>query len=85
VDGDGFGNACDADFDGDGYVGVTDFARIREAYGTEAGDPGYDAVVDFDGDGAVAWNDYGSFRRRIGRRPGPSALACGGALDCYGD
>jgi hypothetical protein len=85
VDGDGFGNACDADFDEDGFVGLEDFGRFREAYGTVAGDAGYDPEVDFDGNGAVGLHDYSTFRRMLGGRPGPSAIACDGTLGCYGN
>jgi arylsulfatase A-like enzyme len=82
VDGDGFGNLCDGDFDDDGVVGFGDFEAMKRAFGSPAGDPDYDLEVDLTGDGLVAWDDLMPFVRMWGRRPGPSGIACGGALDC---
>jgi len=82
TDADGFGNACDGDFDGDGWAGFSDYLRIHRAFGTRLGDPGYDEHVDLDGNGAVGGVDVQRFRQTWQTRPGPSGVACGGQLDC---
>jgi hypothetical protein len=67
-DGDGYGNACDADFDGDGIVGFRDLARLR------AGFLGHDEHLDLDGDGVVSFGDLARLRAALLRPPGPSGL-----------
>jgi len=69
TDGDGFGNICDADLDGDGRVGFGDFGMFRAAFGTTNPD------ADFDGDGRVGFSDFGIFRAMFGSAPGPSGVA----------
>ena len=71
TDGDGFGNACDTDFDGDGLVDLSDYSVFRSRFGT-LGDLTNDA--DFTGDGSVNLSDYSIFRSTFGSTPGPSAL-----------
>jgi hypothetical protein len=82
TDHDGYGNACDPDLDGDGAVGLSDFAAVRMAFGSALGDARYDADADFDADGAVGLTDFGLLRSRFGSEPGPSGLACAGAPPC---
>jgi 1,4-alpha-glucan branching enzyme len=72
ADGDGFGNACDADLNNDGVVGIPDFAIFLQHFG------GSDALADFDGDGSVGAWDFVFFRQSLGLAPGPSGLACAG-------
>ncbi len=74
TDGDGVGNACDADFDGDGVVGVSDWIRVWMAYSSLAGDPGYDPDLDLDGDGSIGGVDLLGVQRGFGQPPGPSGL-----------
>jgi len=81
-DQDGYGNLCDADFDGDGGVGSLDFGLLRSAFQTQPGDPGWNPDVDTDGDGAVGLLDYGRFRKAYGGPPGPSGLGCAGTPPC---
>lgn len=70
VDGDGFGNVCDADLDDNGFVNFVDLALFRSAFGS--GDP----EADFDGNGGIVnFVDLAIFRSRFGQAPGPSALA----------
>jgi FtsP/CotA-like multicopper oxidase with cupredoxin domain len=69
TDNDGFGNICDADLDGDGRVGFSDFGIFRAAFGTTNPD------ADFDGDGRVGFSDFGIFRAMFGGEPGPSGTA----------
>jgi len=68
TDGDGYGNVCDADLDGDLQTNLFDFSLFRTAYLT----PGPDA--DFNGDGTVNLVDYSAFRQMYLSPPGPSAL-----------
>ncbi len=68
TDGDGFGNRCDADFNGDGLVTLSDYSVFRSKFGTA------DPDADFNGDGLVTLSDYSSFRALFGKAPGPSAL-----------
>ncbi len=64
---DGFGNACDADLNGDGQVNLADFAEFRASFGTSGKD------ADLNGDGFVNLSDFSLFRARFGSVPGPSA------------
>jgi hypothetical protein len=67
ADGDGFGNACDADFNGDGAVNFADLATFRTRFGTR------DAQADLTADGVVNFADLARVRELFGRAPGPSA------------
>jgi uncharacterized protein (DUF1800 family) len=65
-DGDGFGNACDPDFNNDGIVNARDLATFRNRFG------GTDANADFNGDGRVNSIDLAIFKQYYGKVPGPS-------------
>ncbi len=82
ADRDGFGNACDADLDGDGVVGGSDWARLVRAFQAAAGDARYDAAADLDADGLVGASDWLQIYRAFGAPPGPSGLACAGTVPC---
>jgi len=69
TDGDGYGNVCDADLDGDLLTNLVDYNLFRAAYLT----PGPDA--DFNGDGTVNLLDFSAFRLMYLSPPGPSALS----------
>jgi len=73
-DGDGFGNACDPDFDNDGMVGIRDFMVLLQAWGSQSGDAGYDPAVDLSGDNVIGSSDYWILTTRYGKPPGPSAF-----------
>jgi Thrombospondin type 3 repeat len=75
TDGDGIGNACDPDFDGDCTVNFVDLGIMKTAFF------GSDADVDLDGDGFVNFVDLGILKRLFFCRPGPSGVAnaCAGA------
>ena len=47
-DRDGYGNACDADFDQNGTVGGSDFTAFAAAFGSVEGDAAYSSVIDCD-------------------------------------
>lgn len=66
ADGDGFGNACDADFNGDRRVDALDEAIIRQAHGSSVGQPAFLPAADMDGDGRISALDMTRFRRRLG-------------------
>jgi cytochrome c peroxidase len=77
TDADGFGNMCDADFNGDNVVNVIDYGVFRTEWLASA--PGSVPYVDadhadFNGDGTVNVPDYGIFRNSWLGTPGPSAL-----------
>lgn len=76
---DGFGNACDADYDGDADVDGDDLAIFQAAFATQSGDEAYDPNCDHDGDGVVGIPDYGVLNTLFSLPPGPSGLGCAGA------
>lgn len=69
ADGDGYGNACDADFNNDGIVNVVDLGYLRTVFFTA------DPVADLDGNGTVNVVDLGLMRTLFFQAPGPSAYA----------
>jgi hypothetical protein len=75
-DSDGIGDACDADLDGDGIVGTADRVLLYKAFGSRAGQPGYEARCDFDGDGVVGLIDRALLEKSFGAPPGPSGRVC---------
>jgi hypothetical protein len=79
---DGFGNACDADYDNDGSVGLGDFGIFSAAYGATASDDHYDARADHDANDVVALDDFGTFSQLWESAPGPSGLSCAGSVPC---
>jgi hypothetical protein len=73
TDGDGFGNACDCDFDQNGFCNIADFTIFRDAFRT-IWDWEY-VDTDMDGNGAVNIADFSLFRDGFVRGvPGPSGL-----------
>ena len=81
-DADGFGNACDADFDQSGAVGFGDFIQLRAAFETQPGDLRYQAEFDLSGGPTIGIADLQRFARLLGGTPGPSALLCAGSDGC---
>jgi hypothetical protein len=67
--GDGYGNACDADLNDDGVVNGLDVGPFTAEFGTAGPD------ADFNGDGVVNGLDAGTFTNAFGQAPGPSGLA----------
>lgn len=76
---DGYGNACDADFDNNGVVGASDFNIFRIAY-TGAYNP--DVDMDCSGPPSNGITDYNLFGLHFLTPPGPSGLACAGTIPC---
>ncbi|MEL7240241.1 MAG: thrombospondin type 3 repeat-containing protein, partial [Planctomycetota bacterium] len=63
---DGFGNRCDADFNGDLIVNFIDLGKMRSTFFTS------DADTDLDGDGVVNFVDLGILRTLFFQTPGPA-------------
>ncbi|RMG28536.1 MAG: hypothetical protein D6721_08165 [Gammaproteobacteria bacterium] len=66
-DGDGYGNACDADMNNDGYTNGLDLPLLIQAFAAR------DPAFDFNGDGYVNGLDIGYLGQLFFRPPGPSA------------
>ena len=73
VDGDGFGNACDADYNNDGVVGIPDFDLLRAQFGKTSADPTFNPTLDLDGNGAIGISDFNALRGFLNQAPGPSS------------
>ena len=69
TDADGYGNACDADFNNDLMVNGLDVGPFISQFGTAGPD------ADFNGDGLVNGLDIGPFVDMYGQPPGPSGQA----------
>ncbi|MBW2107067.1 MAG: thrombospondin type 3 repeat-containing protein [Deltaproteobacteria bacterium] len=61
ADGDGIGDVCEGDCDGDGKVGASDLPYVAEAYGASGGVPETAWPADLDGDGDVDGKDLAGF------------------------
>jgi hypothetical protein len=79
---DGYGNACDADYDDDDSVGVQDFGILSGAYGASTGEPHFDEDVDADGDGFIGIEEFALLSNSWSDPPGPSGLSCAGSIPC---
>jgi hypothetical protein len=69
-DGDGFGNACDADLNNDGVVNALDLAMFRQAFGSQRGQPNFNERADMNGDGRINALDLALFQARFGKPVG---------------
>ncbi len=67
TDGDGFGNACDADLNNDGIVNFIDLSVFSGLF------LGPDTVADFNGDGSVNFLDLIIMQNQFFLPPGPAA------------
>jgi hypothetical protein len=76
TDGDGFGNACDADYNGDGIVGAPDLGALGRAFGATRADPRYHPDLDSDGDGVIGSSELLVLARSFLKAPGPAGSAC---------
>lgn len=68
MDGDGFGNLCDPDLNGDGVVNFSDLAEMRRHFFETGG------AADLDGSGAVNFADLAILREDFFQAPGPSGV-----------
>jgi hypothetical protein len=71
TNGDGYGNICDPDFNGDGVVNINDLNRLKARLNIT---PVVDVDTDLDGNGAVNINDLNRLKSFLGKPPGPSGL-----------
>ncbi|MEL7447924.1 MAG: alpha/beta hydrolase-fold protein [Pseudomonadota bacterium] len=69
TNGDGFGNACDADLDNDCVVNFADLGTMKSVFFTG------DADADMDGDGAVNFSDLGLMKAAFFAAPGTSGVS----------
>jgi hypothetical protein len=75
ADHDGYGNACDPDFDQDGLVAASDRATLEASLGSS------DRSTDLDGDGVVDTADLAILDAFLDEPPGPTGVAP--AVDLY--
>jgi hypothetical protein len=68
TDGDGIGNACDADLDQNCAVNFLDLGAFKSRFLTN------DPHADFNGDGLVNFGDLGVLKKQFFRAPGPSGV-----------
>lgn len=75
---DGYGNACDADWDNNGIVGVQDLGLYQTHLFHPAGTDPLDAEIDCQEppNGVVGVQDMGCWMVGFGGPPGPSGLYC---------
>jgi hypothetical protein len=74
---DGFGNACDADWNDDGIVGGGDFLEFSAAFGSTPVDANWQPLVDSNCDDVIGGADFLLFSAQFSTGvPGPSGLAC---------
>jgi len=77
TDNDGFGNACDPDYDNNGAVGASDILALGRAFGAKASDPApnrYDPDLDKDGDGVIGTPEVLLAGPCFSKLPGQSGL-----------
>ena len=83
---DGYGNACDADYDNNGVINSVDFNPLfLEAFNAQdPADVSNYLDFDFNGDGVVDGADFTFFNNAfsVGGPSGPSGLSCAGTIPC---
>ena len=75
TNGDGYGNACDADLNNDGIVNFGDLGIQKDAFFSQPGDPNFNADAELDGNQVVNFGDLGILKTQFFGPPGPSAVA----------
>ncbi|NND61420.1 MAG: peptidoglycan DD-metalloendopeptidase family protein [Gammaproteobacteria bacterium] len=73
--GDGYGNACDADINDDGIVNFADLNQLKLAMFSAVGDANWNPAADFDGSGTINFVDLLTMKTQFFGAPGPSAYA----------
>ena len=76
-----FNNAPSPDFDGDDYVGFSDFLIFASAFGTRQGEGRYRAAQDLNTDGSVDFTDFLIFAQSFGGPPPSTGGGGGGSPD----
>lgn len=77
---DGYGAACDGDFNQDGAVTAADQSIFLACFGDTV--PPANPNCDMDGNGIVDASDFSLFQANLALGPGPSGLACAGIVPC---
>jgi hypothetical protein len=72
TNGDGYGNACDADLSNDGAINFTDLGQLKAVFFSNG-----DVDADFNGDGQVNFLDLGVMEASFFGAPGPSGIVSG--------
>jgi len=72
TNGDGYGNLCDADFDGNGVVDPFDFSTLKSHFGSSSAPD-----QDLNGNGVVDPFDFSLLKKSFGQEPGPSSCHTG--------
>jgi hypothetical protein len=75
-DADGYGNACDADYDNNGVVDTNDLIALLGGLG------GPNLEIDSNCNGVVDTGDLIGLLGKLGGAPGPSDLGCAGSVPC---
>jgi parallel beta-helix repeat protein len=71
-------NQCYGDADCDDDVDLGDLAALKAAFGTDYGDPNYNACADFDRDGDINLGELATLKQYFGDPNLPSDCNCGG-------
>lgn len=74
-DGDGYGNACDADLNGDIVVNAVDLGQLKAAFFSTPASANWNPNADFNNDGVINVVDLGIMRAAFFAPPGPSCAA----------
>ena len=69
------------DFDGDNWVGFSDFLIFASVFGSSQGDGVYDARIDLNSDGSIGFTDFLIFAQSFGGAPPSSGGGNGGNPD----
>lgn len=78
---DGYGNACDTDYNNDGSTTTLDFTTFFDSFTGTTPTPD----TDHNGDSATTTLDFSTFFAAFSAppgAPGPSGLACAGTIPC---
>jgi hypothetical protein len=73
-DADDVGNACDCDYNNDGWVDEGDFDLLKEVFLSVDGDGVFDPMFDHDGNDIINLDDFIVFRSYLYLPPGPSGI-----------
>ena len=84
--GDGYGIACDCDFDGSHFTNASDFTFFMNQFQLPLGSVLLDPDYDLDSSGVISAHDFQLFLSCFGAAPGPSGPLCASqGLGCPSD